>query len=971
MYDKTVLYGAADRLAEYQKFRKDETFSSLIGAQLRSSAGSSTPKPPKATADQNGNAEENDPVRLTAAQDSLGFSVNALLSSGKAQYAAVDSSTDVISKNGQIDVYYGAKPNLPLVDKGSVALCLPSAAFNTLNSGGSNPDRLNMPNIAFFMHSGDAASLPRRDTEVVSVFTSGISSLEMSRCVPYLNLEFVSLSERFSNKKVSKLSLSGFLKDDISEETRAKNVNFYDPIPSDISDISLGNISKNKSYAGMELFTAPQTVVNPDGRRGINKFAPFLTLNSCDIQLQSAGQAFYSYKTAKIKLTLHDRTRMPEVAPLLAVDLFAQNYIVLEYGWSHPEGHQGSTNDYGKLLGNMRCRELYTVVSTGFSMSSESGGSVTIDLSLSMMPSEQIKAVSAATGQSVQISLIKSALAAVLRDESSATNFQSTDVQQQMSIKLKNISSSNTMIPRDNLVSLLSVSSQKTFNKEEFARIASNIIVNLDSSKASPESIRTILMGRLTDLREKSVRDSSPFDKRFDIVRESIKGVAGEIKKEDYLPLSSIVYAFLGVPLVSCCKFDEVQVHFYPMNVSALGAASINVGDLPVPISVVETAISQLENPSCYSLIRTIIELSITKPSYVVYGLSSLYSQKEGLQTSSSDGVNPSAKTDAAKEKEKAQKQQADVDRKIREGDPDIEQEIQRIAKKTQAHTGDFQLPDVRIYVESVSMTGDSPDSKQVASRTGGVMAKIHVFDKNRSPYFKEQIVLRSVSSSDIVSTYTGKAISLDNNNKTESETKLIKSDDSAAIIAQFDQAKIKETIMSVMPVIRIGSDSTVISQLSISSNTGGALANALMIDAYKGTIDPQTSKSSTTNAEEITVLPSTLNITMLGSPLVQYGQQFYLDTGTGTTLDSIYIVTSVQHAIAPDGFTTQMSLTPSYQGSMRSFKTAIKSAVGKLTENTSDPVRDSFERARTRFNNGPVAKAAKGLKPPPTGPLR
>lgn len=966
MYDKTVLYKAADRLSEYQAFKKDESYASLIGNQIGGSGGSPPPRPPKAIADQNGDSREKDASRLTAGQDSLGFSVEALLSSGKAQYAAVDSSTDVISKNGQIDVYYGGKPSLKPADKGDVSQCLPTAASYTLNSGGSNPNRLNTPNIAFFMHSGDAASLPRRDTEVVSIFTSGISSLEMSRCVPYLNLEFISLSDRFSNKRVSKLSLAGFLQDDISEETRAKNVNFYNPIPSDFKDLSLGGISKNKSYAGMELFTAPQTVVNADSRRGINKFAPFMTLNSCDIQLQSAGQAFYSYKTAKLKITLHDRSRMPEVAPLLAVDLFSQNYVVLEYGWSHPEGYEGSTNDYGKLLGNMRCRELYTVVSTGFNISSESAGSVTIDLSLSMMPSEQIKSVSAATGRSVQISLIKSALAAVLRENPPLSISLSADVQQQMSIKLKNISSSNTMINRDSLVSLLKVSSQETFNKEEFARIAQGIIFGIESGKTSPESIRTILMGRLTDLKNTNTREASPFDKRFDIVRENIKGVSGELKKEDYLPLSSIVYAFLGVPLVSCCKFDEVQVHFYPMNSSALGAANINVGDLPIPVSVVETAISQLENPSCYSLVRTIIELSITKPSYVVYGLSSLYQPKEALKTSPSEGVNPGAKTDSEKAAEKDQKQQEDVDRKIREGDPDIELAIQQVATKMKAQTGDFQLPDVRIYVESISMTQDSPDSKQVASRTGGVMAKIHIFDKNRSPYFKEQTVLRSVNSSDIVSTYIKKAISLNSSDEKKSETKLIPAENASAIVAQFDQAKIKEIIRTVMPVIRIGSDSTVISQMSISSNTGGALANALMIDAYKGAIDPQTSKSSTTNAEEIVVLPSTLNITMLGSPLVQYGQQFYLDTGTGTTLDNIYIVTSVQHSIAPDGFTTQMSLTPSYQGSMRSFKTAIRSAIGKLTDGD-----DSRARIKEKFDKGPVAKAAQGLKPPTTGPLR
>ena len=56
---------------------------------------------------------------------------------------------------------------------------------------------------------------------------------------------------------------------------------------------------------------------------------------------------------------------------------------------------------------------------------------------------------------------------------------------------------------------------------------------------------------------------------------------------------------------------------------------------------------------------------------------------------------------------------------------------------------------------------------------------------------------------------------------------------------------------------------------------------------------------------EEVRVIPSTIKLDCIGLPVVQRGNQIYLDMGTGTTLDNIYTVTNVQHTIKPGDFST------------------------------------------------------------------
>ena len=64
-----------------------------------------------------------------------------------------------------------------------------------------------------------------------------------------------------------------------------------------------------------------------------------------------------------------------------------------------------------------------------------------------------------------------------------------------------------------------------------------------------------------------------------------------------------------------------------------------------------------------------------------------------------------------------------------------------------------------------------------------------------------------------------------------------------------------------------------------------------------------------------------------MGLPVVQRGNQLYIDMGTGTTLDNIYTVTSVKHNIKAGSFDTTLTLTCTNQGDTSALKSKINIA--------------------------------------------
>ena len=147
------------------------------------------------------------------------------------------------------------------------------------------------------------------------------------------------------------------------------------------------------------------------------------------------------------------------------------------------------------------------------------------------------------------------------------------------------------------------------------------------------------------------------------------------------------------------------------------------------------------------------------------------------------------------------------------------------------------------------------------------------------------------------------------------------------------DREYAKSLITSIMPTIRIGSEGSVITNASYSSSTSGDIANINILSGIKNQLGNATVDTSPGIDADLFVIPGNLSVTMLGMPLVNRGQTYYFDFGTGTTLDNTYTVTSVKHSIKNGQFTTSINLNITNQGSIRTVTSLLARDLGIISK--------------------------------------
>jgi hypothetical protein len=132
-------------------------------------------------------------------------------------------------------------------------------------------------------------------------------------------------------------------------------------------------------------------------------------------------------------------------------------------------------------------------------------------------------------------------------------------------------------------------------------------------------------------------------------------------------------------------------------------------------------------------------------------------------------------------------------------------------------------------------------------------------------------------------------------------------------LFTEMTMIELKNALKSVHPSITFGTQFTNIKSVSLSSNTGGAVNQTLLVNAVKRNRDPTSSQESS-GLEDVFVIPGSISMQTEGFPLVEYGQKYFIDFGTGTTMDNFYYVTGLSHSLTPGSFTTNIQF--SYNGS-------------------------------------------------------
>lgn len=250
-----------------------------------------------------------------------------------------------------------------------------------------------------------------KNAELLSLFFNAYPTIEFTRATPVLNIKVYSDRPAIQDGRLGAVSLQKFLEGATSvfnnPVMQAQALaNEVPSAPYAVGQYRAGSetpIPANYSTVGMEIFTAPQTLVNVDATKNtanylapvIDPFRPLASIKSFDVEVRSAV-GLISTKTAKLEIILHDRSRLGEFADLVKPDRYGSSFLEIEYGWSHPDG-LAANNPFADVLNLTRNKDHFNIVNSSFSF--DEVGQVTISLNLCTRGASEVTEVSIAGNQ--------------------------------------------------------------------------------------------------------------------------------------------------------------------------------------------------------------------------------------------------------------------------------------------------------------------------------------------------------------------------------------------------------------------------------------------------------------------------------------------------------------------------------------------------------------------------------------------
>ena len=224
---------------------------------------------------------------------------------------------------------------------------------------------------------------------------------------------------------------------------------------------------------------------------------------------------------------------------------------------------------------------------------------------------------------------------------------------------------------------------------------------------------------------------------------------------------------------------------------------------------------------------------------------------------------------------------------------------------------------------------------------------RVHIFDAKSNPYTEEAFLLKALSDADLaINIKSNGGVSEMGSSVKPSGSKrngviehcvtknmllkLTETEEFETYVANASSQKIKDLIKTTVPSLTFGTAFSAINSLSMNSSTQGSVNNVLLLESIKdlGAKDPTKGEGETSQVEDITVIPASVSMSVLGCPLFEYGQHFFLDMGTGTTADNMYYITGIEHTLSPGQFETSLDLTFSGNGTVKNLRSILKAAL-------------------------------------------
>ena len=518
-----------------------------------------------------------------------------------------------------------------------------------------------------------------RNNQHLSVFFNAISTLEMSRCTPFIDIKIFrktrstrdnALNPVFYMRFTKDSEDGSFVLDDISGVGSSK------PVDSMIS-------SEDSEVSYMDIFSTPQTAVNANINRNdspiienflgkktgnalsvLDPMQPMLTLDSLNISVISKGFGMQTSRVGNITMTLHDRSRLGDIAPLISIDELTKHEMMIEFGWSHPDKDINSENSIGKFLNGMRDVQIYIPTSSDISFN-ESSAKITMKVTAYPLNDAIDSPLDCAAGATVPLSYIMPQVnGAIERIARKKVNFldKNPKIHPTLTLIENSSTASKAMVSSQiysELLELLKNSSESGILTDHDFQIIKKIGELL---KIPDASSATSIEGLVKQIgTEEDIMQRIRYDSRK-LIRDKLKSLTGDsVDKDpvtgkettvnmtpdffatsrcghhkyakeyieslpyDQVSFGKLICGFIGSAFAATREYSEVQVLFYPVNSSAAGARRYTTANFPLPKEEVRRKIDmELIKNSSIDVFRMFKLLSeIAESNLPVYYVSS------------------------------------------------------------------------------------------------------------------------------------------------------------------------------------------------------------------------------------------------------------------------------------------------------------------------------------------------------------
>ena len=728
----------------------------------------------------------------------------------------------------------------------------------------------------------------------------------------------------------------------------------YDGLPNGPYDVK-GGYSTEKTIegpaaafstaGGMDLFTMPQSLVNAnrnsaatnkslDSMQIKDPFRPYLSVLSFKTKVSlssqteatdAGGGGITSLKdeTSTLRLKLHDRSRMSDAAALLSPSVFNQTQLMITYGWAHPHSLEIARRSdaelvekFGDILGQMKVTKIFSPSNIRFSF--EDSGEVSIDLDLhtsgmgSFKHLQQITsgpadddtpidsyqdmmrqinsvittAMYAAAPDNPQTSPLLKSLLPIVTNEASGYIPQTAEAKAAMDEWFKGIKAAG-ILDASSLSGL-----QSLFDRHSGA-------TTLGATPSGVSALKKLL--------QQLPASSDPFLRpKFAGNRHSQAGPPpGGAKQGNYVSLGKIIQWFIVNPLRVTKNVSEIQTIYYSCNANAGAAYDFNLASFPIHF------------PSFKSkLVRHMRQQkNLSVEDFATYLTTFL--KDAGAGGYGRTGSNVGA-------------------------------QLGKIYDPDNPPPGIF----VPINLNILPVTLPSRNTIMEDGKTGPPILKIHVYDAacqdggqrlfgdmfrglngmvfqpgRRNPsqdraalgaagsysyasnhgdfynktieQFKSLGLLDAIEPSKLASVSSLDATKADNVAKNH-------------LVITPDLQKINNLMTQIMPTIIYGSANTAVERVQVQTITSPETKNLRMLEKFgSGNPDDQADrkkgKSPTVN---YSAFPVQVEMETLGCPFLNHSQQYYLNLGTNTDVDGLYVINEIEHSLEPGSFKSSMSMS-------------------------------------------------------------